>query len=448
MGLNLKHLASNSLYTVSRQALSAILVLGISVLLANLLGPEEFGLYSLAILLPLMVTQFTNLGIRQSVTYHIGRRDYPLPQIIGTSLIFVFIVSVLATAGAAGLIIWAREILFPNISQTILVGVLLAIPFLLIAHCAQGIFVGLQDFKIYNLLTLLPDLSFLLLILLLTILSDISLVTTIIAYVLSRFIMLPIAHNKLLKKRNIAIDWRLNLTYLRQSLFYGTKIYLGNITAFINYRLDQFLVVFFLGPVQLGIYAVAVTLSEGLSLLSGGISTVLLPRIVALEDSPTVQQETTSLVTRHMVIISALISVVLFFSSDLIVKTLYPEDLQSASLVLKLLLPGIFATSVARILATDVAARGYPELNLYGGTIGIITNLVLNLILIPRLGIAGAAIATSISYSLNSLLKMIIYLRLSKVGIYKVLLIQSSDFVIYKQLILNLSAQRLLGRKS
>jgi O-antigen/teichoic acid export membrane protein len=432
MDLKLRQLFGNSLYTVGRQGISVLLTFALSGLLARMLGTEGFGIYNLALLLPLLVTRFTNLGVRQALIYYIGRRDYPLSEIAGTSLIVVLGVSVVSGIIAYGLIFFAGPTIFPDVPVVYLHAAALAIPALLFIEFLQGAYIGLQDFKRYNLITILPDLALLIFLIGSAIFDQFNVLLALVLYVISRVIVLLYLFQ--LARQPSGIVWRINRPYFNAGIAYSFKTHIGNLLAFLNYRVDQFIVNFFLGPAQLGVYVAAVTLSEGISLLSGGVSTVLLPRVAELNKDPQRQVEITSLVSRHMLVISFLISVVLFFLSDFIVKVIYSADLEEAAIALQLLLPGIFITSVSRILATDIAGRGYPEFNTYGGLYALIINIVANLILIPKYGIAGAAISSSISYTVNGIYKFWIYQRLSGATLSKLLLIQPSDFGLYKKL--------------
>lgn len=48
-----------------------------------------------------------------------------------------------------------------------------------------------------------------------------------------------------------------------------------------------------------------------------------------------------------------------------------------------------------RILANDLYGRGKPELNIYVSLVSVMLNIILNILWIPKFGIAGAASATS-----------------------------------------------------
>ncbi len=64
----------------------------------------------------------------------------------------------------------------------------------------------------------------------------------------------------------------------------------------------------------------------------------------------------------------------------------------------KFFIAGIFLLSLATIHNNVLAGRGYPPIIIYATGAGFILNFGLNLLFIPRYGITGAAITSSISY--------------------------------------------------
>ncbi len=85
-------------------------------------------------------------------------------------------------------------------------------------------------------------------------------------------------------------------------------------------------------------------------------------------------------------------------------------------------------------------ARGYPRLIFWSGLVSLCTNVALNVILIPRYGIDGAAVATSISYSLNFIILVSAFTYLTGTPLISLLVLRSSD--------LRLLARRLRAESS
>jgi O-antigen/teichoic acid export membrane protein len=107
---------------------------------------------------------------------------------------------------------------------------------------------------------------------------------------------------------------------------------------------------------------------------------------------------------------------------------LYSDAYLESAVALRALLPGVVALSFSKILANDIAGRGNPGINSQQSTIAFVVNVIANLILIPRLGVVGAALATSLSYSLLTILKLFVYIRIAQVSWRDVLLLNREDW--------------------
>ncbi len=77
---------------------------------------------------------------------------------------------------------------------------------------------------------------------------------------------------------------------------------------------------------------------------------------------------------------------------------LFGEEFAGSVIALRWLLPGIVFSCAYKLLAVVLTQRGLLRFNLYGALIAAITTVVLDLLLIPRIGITGAAMASSIAY--------------------------------------------------
>lgn len=190
----------------------------------------------------------------------------------------------------------------------------------------------------------------------------------------------------------------------------------------------------FLNPAAVGLYGVAVSIAERLWIVSQSISSVLYPAISSSSDVDS-KNKLTSVISRNVLFFSIIAGIVFYFASDLIFRLLFGEAYADSSDILKMLLPGIILFSVDRILSNDLAGRGKPELNMYTSIFTVASNIILNILLIPKVGIAGAAISTSVTYSLSTLVKMFLFKRETGVSYSKMLLLQKEDLILFKRLI-------------
>lgn len=194
----------------------------------------------------------------------------------------------------------------------------------------------------------------------------------------------------------------------------------------------MFLVNGFLNPVAVGFYSIGVALVEKLWLISQSASTVLFPRVAAETDEQR-RKDFTPMVARTVLWVTALGAIALAFVSHWIVLLLYSEAFLPSVRPLQILLLGVVALSVTRVLANDIAGRGRPILNTYVSVATLGSNVILNLIWIPRYEIAGAAWASTVSYSLTLVARLFLYCRLSGNSWTKVVLPQRGDWALYRR---------------
>ena len=110
-----------------------------------------------------------------------------------------------------------------------------------------------------------------------------------------------------------------------------------------------------------------------------------------------------------------------------LIVLLFGKAYEPAYPALLALLPGMFSLCYATILHMDLLGKRRPgTLSLFSGCAAGL-NLVLTVALIPLWGIVGAAIASSIAYTAMTLAMLVLYCRISGVGIGHTLLVFPSD---------------------
>ena len=270
---------------------------------------------------------------------------------------------------------------------------------------------GLQDFRAFNLTLLAPPLVTLVGVCALAILGRFDLTGVIACYLCGQVVGVVVTTTLLVRRPSWATvaPTRKRRHYLSEVLGYGLKAYASNVVTFFNYRTDLFLVNFFLGPSAAGIYVMAMQFGEKLWLFSQAVSTVFLPKVSELAHNDVERQRLTPRIAQWTFLLTLAAALLLALVSGPLLTFLVGPDFSEATWVLLLLLPGIVAWAPARILANDIAGRGKPEINLRIAILVMVVNLLGNLILIPIIGLTGAAMATVISYCLMLLLTSVFY---------------------------------------
>src|SRR5205807_67310 len=106
---------------------------------------------------------------------------------------------------------------------------------------------------------------------------------------------------------------------------------------------------------------------------------------------------------------------------------LYGKAYAQAGALFVLLVPGMLAISVHLVIDSYFAGSGFPPITYLTAAGAVAMKVVLNLILVPRFGIAGAAVATSVVYGSVLLVKTIAITRLTGASLRSLLVLTRSD---------------------
>lgn len=442
--LELRKLGSNFTFTFLRQGLAVAVGFGLSIFLARLLGPQGNGQYAMGIILPTMLATLLNLGVAPSNVYHIASGKIDPKNAFKATIFLWFSLSVIGVLIGAVIITINSNMWFPGVPSYLLWLGILVFPVMLLQILVNSFFQGLQEFKKFNVTAIVAPISTLLLAFLLVGIMNKGVLGAISSFIFGNFITLLVSIKLLKPHLSGKTEVTQSTFYLKDCLKYGYKAHLSNILTFVNYRADVFLVNFFLNPVVTGIYVVAVQIAESLWMLSSSVSTVLLPRLSELSKDENKRKYLTPLIARLVLLISAFVAILMAILIFPVINIFYGREYIDAAYVLLLLLPGIVIGSMTKIIANDIAARGKPQLNLYTSLLGSVTNIILNIALIPKWGIEGAAISTSLSYTLNAIIIFRIYSRLSKNSFRHIILFSNDDkqlahkaIKIFKSILLN-----------
>jgi O-antigen/teichoic acid export membrane protein len=131
--------------------------------------------------------------------------------------------------------------------------------------------------------------------------------------------------------------------------------------------------------------------------------------------------------TRMTIAVVTVTAVPLLLLGPYLVRLVYGPQFADAGVALRFILPGVIAYSVVAVLTRYVTGRGRPGTATMIMGLGLGANIAANLYLVPRMGINGAALASSISYGLTSVLTLVIFIRLSGRGWLETILIRPAD---------------------
>ena len=285
---------------------------------------------------------------------------------------------------------------------------LATIPTGLINTYAQGIFLGKEQIKQFSFTSWLPSLIRLVGILVLVGAAGLyvtgALVAGIIASATLAFYSLwLISRHASLRIRFVPeIAWQM----LSLGIVYAAALFVLGL----NYKVDIVILQHLRSNAEVGQYTQGVSLAELLWQLPTVLSAVLFSKGANAKDPRAFSRNVAKLM-RVTLVVAALGSLALFAVVGYFIPLVYGEDFTPSILITRLLLPGIVAFTVYKVLNMDLAGKGRPWLSLYVAAPAVVLNIALNLLLIPRYGANGAALASTMSYTLSALAFMVVYAR-------------------------------------
>jgi O-antigen/teichoic acid export membrane protein len=180
---------------------------------------------------------------------------------------------------------------------------------------------------------------------------------------------------------------------------------------------------------DIGLYAAAVSVVAPLRLIPGALGTALLPRLAGANEADAA--EFTASVVRPSLLLMLFAGLALGLVGAVAIPLLFGRAYAPAVAPFLVLLPGVTAVTVSRVLARYFASIGRqrPLVVLDTAVLGV--NVALNLALIPRAGILGAALASLISYSLEGAATVALFRVYTGQSLRATLLPRASDFETY-----------------
>lgn len=399
-----------------------------SIVVARTLGKAGLGAYSLFFLSAALTHQIVGLGIGNASIYMLGRRVFTLRQVVTAGQVMVLLAALVAAALAGlGVPVVGEALRQRDVPAWAFA---LAAPAMMNYRFLGFVLQGLGRFVAMSLVTLIDPLVFLLMLLAAIAFADPGVGAAIwlrsAELALGAGIALAVVGVRHVDPVRLLRPEREVITRMVR---FGAQGELGNLLQLANYRLDAYLVALFVGQAGVGLYAVAVGLSEGIWFIANSVAVVLVTQLTASDAEDAAER--TPVVLRHTLLLSALGAAGLAAAAPVFVRLLYGNPFSPAVVPLLWLLPGTVALAGSKVLTAYVFSQGRPLVNTMITAAAVAVTVALDLALIPALGVTGAAIASSAAYGAHFALALLAYGRIAGANPLESLAPRRSDVRLY-----------------
>ncbi len=199
---------------------------------------------------------------------------------------------------------------------------------------------------------------------------------------------------------------------LRDIASYGMRGQVGGVLTLLNTRLDFAILGAWAGPAVLGSYAVASKYAELLRLPSLALTWISYPRLAQL-DPVTAGQRAVAMAKPALAAVGLAAVPVLLLAGP-VTRLLYGDGFDSAVLPAQVLVVGMVLSGGAGASSGYLYGLGRPGLNSTVLALGLGVTVLLDLLLIPRHGALGAAVASSTAYLVSDGTLVLLLLWMSR----------------------------------
>ncbi len=192
---------------------------------------------------------------------------------------------------------------------------------------------------------------------------------------------------------NIRFNLKLSYKLLRDSWF----LIFTTLSVVIYMKIDQMMLMFFYGKQEVGQYVAATRLSELWYFIPVIVCASLFPAILNAKSNKELYLKRIQKLFNLMVIISLFVSITITFFAEFIIDLIYNKEyIESANVLIIHIWASIFVF-LGIASSKWFISENLQQILLFRSVFGLVINLILNYIFIPKYGIEGAAFSTLIS---------------------------------------------------
>jgi O-antigen/teichoic acid export membrane protein len=385
-----------------------------SISISRIEGADGAGLIALSTQFIFLATFVAGAGLRTSVTYRVGGGLWSGHSAVRGVLLASL--SLGAGGAALGMGVWAllQDSAMSDFSLGMALALMCALPFALAWWIVPAIPLASERFETYALLTVSGPVAVMLL-----------------------CPALALAAGETGAVIGFAIGWAIGglvnalwaMRYaqrpearggpehgVREAGGFGARAWVNDLFQLVNLRPDLFILSGYYGTGDTGVYAVTVSITSLVWIVSQPLASVVLPRnamVFASADpglTPVIPEEKQGAAVRHSVVVSAAAALLVIPILALAPLVWGPGFGRTLELGL-ILLPGVAMLGVGRVMVAAFTGEGAANEALFVGLVSFPLTFVAFILVIPDHGSTGAAIVSCCSYIVASVLAAYLFLR-------------------------------------
>ena len=393
-------LLKNTIYSSINSTLRFFASALLYIILARALGVEEFGRFMFALSFTGIFLTFIDYGFNLLIVKEVSQKPESLKNWVSSIINAKILLSIAFTI----ILIITLEILKYPDDTFLIVGILwLSVIFYSFGFFFNNVFRGLNQFQYETYPTILLNAAQFVIVGVFLLLGFKAL-SVAIAYLLARMFYFAYSSYLLsLKVSKIPIAYNLSesIKSLKIALPYGIHA----ILATLYFQIDTVFLSYFKGNAEVGYYQASMRILMATMIAYEVIVSAFFPVIAASIKNDKEKFDKYALFLNKVVIYIGLVfGTGIFMFSKPMISLLYGAQYQNSIIIMQVLAVVIFLRFLGAGYALFITVVEGQKYRAIGVSLSVVVSIILNIILIPKLGAVGAAIASLITHVvLNSI---------------------------------------------
>ena len=182
-----------------------------------------------------------------------------------------------------------------------------------------------------------------------------------------------------------------------------------SIIMLLLHKVDTIMVGYFLNQRLVGIYNAGVPIGELLSTVYLSFIPIMIPVMTdyyAQEDY-TSFREIFHISTKWIYVFTLPLYILILLYPGFFITVFFGSEYLEAINILRIISTGVFFSSIVGPTGNILVVIGKPRIVLFDAVTAFVVNISLNILLIPRIGLIGAAVATAVSIIVHNILTIV-----------------------------------------
>lgn len=407
------------------------------VVVARKLGPEIMGVWIILQMIPSYAEAFGRLKFDIAAIYFLGRGNYKIGDVVFTLNLLAIVTGLVIISTFLFWFDWFYSFLFSNSTtnhQLFVYLILIYIPIHFLFMNYTYLYIYREDVKTYNRMIVIKALFSSIVGIALLVFFDLGIAAVISSLILSTLIGLiyGASNFKYVKLKKPS----LNMQLIKDLLSYGLKLYVGGVISQLNSYITNLIVVFYLIPANVAFFNMAQSKGTLINKVPDAMSTILYSKISKIDNI----QNSADLTAKAFRMAFLMLCFVGLLGMVLIKPTvflLYGHSYLPMVPIFWIILPGLILSGAATVFNQYFVGIGRANISAKIPFFPLLIQVIVSLIMVPSIGIIGAAISLLISLLSVALIQIFIFLKITSFSLRNNLFLRKEDFQVLKAFVLS-----------